>query len=374
MKLLLFIHSLSCGGAERVTSNLANHWARAGWCVDLVTIAPRSADFYPLDTRVHRHELRLSGTSGNLLVGGLQNLRRIRALRQLLRELRPDVALAMMSTSNVLLALATFGLRRPVVIGSERNHPPRVELGRFWRWLRRVSYSRLAAVVALASTSAVWLEENTTARRVTVIPNVASYPLLDMPPRLDVRAIVPAGRQMLLAVGRLEPQKGFDDLIAAFAPLAAKHPDWDLVILGEGHERARLATIVDVYGVAGRVLLPGQAGNIGNWYERASLFVLSSRFEGFPNTLAEALAYGVPAVAFDCDTGPRDIVRDGIDGLLVPAADIAALSAALDRLMGDAPLRVRFAERAVEARKRFASERIVARWEELFTELSDRRT
>ena len=112
-------------------------------------------------------------------------------------------------------------------------------------------------------------------------------------------------------------------------------------------------------------------GNIGEWYERADLFVMSSRFEGFGNTLAEALAHGVAAVSFDCDTGPRDIIRHEVDGLLVPPGDTVALTAALDKLMCDPALRQQFAKRAVEARARFSMERVAGMWEALFDEIAE---
>jgi FkbM family methyltransferase len=123
-------------------------------------------------------------------------------------------------------------------------------------------------------------------------------------------------------------------------------------------------------GIDGRVFLPGRVGNMADWYAHADLYVMSSRYEGFGNTLAEALVYGLPVVSFDCDTGPRDIVRHEVDGLLVPPGDVSNLAAALDRLMGDAELRGRFAMRAVDARTRFSIDRIAAMWELLFEAVS----
>ena len=158
MKLLFFIHSLSGGGAERVTANLANHWAAKGWDITIVTLAPRSLDFYALHPGVKRIALELAGESRNVVAGLWKNLHRVRALRQVLRQVQPDIALALMSTANVILALATRGLANVCAIGSERTHPPQFPLGAQWEALRRSTYGRLAAVVALTQESAEWLK------------------------------------------------------------------------------------------------------------------------------------------------------------------------------------------------------------------------
>lgn len=371
MNLLIFIHSLNSGGAERVSANLANYWAGRGWRVTVVTLASSESDFYQLHPAVRRIGLDVAGRSGSVAAGAAANLRRVAALRRVLRELQPDVALAMMSTANVLLALATFGMTAVIALGSEHTYPPMIPLGRVWEELRSRLYGRLDAVVALTSESERWLQEHTSARRVPVIPNPAPWPLpiqaptLSPPPRGD-------GRYMLLAVGRLGEEKGFHRLLDAFQQLADAFPDWRLVILGEGSERQALEAQVAAAGLHGRVSLPGRAGNVGQWYEAADLYVMSSRFEGFPNTLAEAMAHGLPAVSFDCDTGPRDIIRHEVDGLLVPAADVPALASALRRLMADEDLRQRFGERAREARERFSMARVAGMWEALFQDLLQR--
>ncbi len=368
MNLLIFIYSLNSGGAERVTAHLANHWATQGWRVTVVTLTSSASDFYQLDPTVRRIGLDVAGHSRSALAGMAANLRRVAALRRVLREVRPDVALAMMSTANVLLALAMFGMSGVVAVGSERIHPPRIPLGRAWEALRSRLYSRLDAVVALTSESAQWLRQHTRARRVPVIPNVAAWPLPIQAPTMALPAREP-GQHVLLAVGRLERQKNYPSLIQAFQQLADAFPDWRLVILGEGSQRQALEAQVTAAGLQARISLPGRAGNVGQWYEAADLYVMSSRFEGFPNTLAEAMAHGLPAVSFDCDTGPRDIIRHEVDGLLVPAADVPALASALRRLMADEALRQRFGERAREARERFSMARVAGMWEALFEEL-----
>jgi len=366
MRLLFFIHSLSSGGAERVTANLANYWAAKGWEITIVTSMPLDLDFYELSPLISRVALGGTGEGRSLFMGLRQNLGRVRSLRRLLREVQPDIGLALMTTANVVLALAAWDVGNVCAIGSERVHPPEMPLEFKWEMLRRLTYRHLAAVVAQTQMTADWLTAHTSARRVPIIPNMATWPIPIREPRLCPDASHAPDRRILLAVGRLDSQKGFDRLIDVFSDLTRTHQDWDLVILGEGPERRALESQILSAHLIARVFLHGRAGNVGEWYERADLYVMTSRFEGFPNTLAEAMAQGLPAVSFDCNTGPREIIRHDVDGLLVPPGDIAGLKVALDRLMGDSVLRAQFATRAVEARERFSTERIARMWEALF--------
>jgi len=120
-----------------------------------------------------------------------------------------------------------------------------------------------------------------------------------------------------------------------------------------------------------RVHLPGQAGNVSNWYQRADLYVMSSRHEGFPNTLIEAMAYGCAVVSYDCDTGPRDIIRHGDDGLLVgPVGDVPALASTLDQLMLDDEARQRMGQKAIDVRERYSVENVLRMWERVIDEVT----
>jgi glycosyltransferase involved in cell wall biosynthesis len=266
----------------------------------------------------------------------------------------------------VLLALATLGLATLRTIGAEHIHPPQAPLGRLWETLRRHSYKLLDTVTVLTNESADWVKHNTYAQNISIIPNTASYPLSVQEPYIKPN---PSGKT-IIAVGRLDNQKGFDLLIDSFSNLAIKHPNWNLMIVGEGSLRSALEKQIQGLKLKSRVFLIGRVGNVGEWYESADIYAMSSRFEGFPNTLVEAMAYGLPAVSFDCDTGPRDIIRHEIDGLLVPVGDVVALTTALDRLMSDKVLRLQFAEQAIEVRERFSMEKITELWEQLFNEVS----
>lgn len=362
-RVLLFIHSLHGGGAERVAVDLSAHWARAGRDVMVVTQAGKEDDAYALDPKVSRAVLNTVGEGGGLR-GIWSNVRRVRALRRVIREFRPDIVLGMMTTASVLSVIAGAGLGCRV-IATEHTHPPSQAMSGFWQRLRRWTYPKAARVVALTSGTAAWIETHVPGSRLAVIPNPVHWPLPQAEPRKYPEPR--PGRRRLLAVGRLHQDKGFDLLIQAFEQLASAHPDWDLVILGEGGERAALEAQLRQSGMQDRVWMPGRVGNVGDWYASADLYVLTSRFEGLSNTLLESMASGLAAVCFDCDTGPREVVRDGVDGVLVrPNGDVPALCAALEAVMGDDAMRARMAAAAIDVRDRFSANRVLARWEELF--------
>ncbi len=369
MNLLILIHSLHTGGAERVTANLANHWVGRGWQVTVVTLASRVQDFYDLHPAVRRIALDLAGESRNPLVAVRNNLRRIFALRRVLHEMRPDVSVGMMNSAGVLLVMAALRLPKCATIVSERTYPPMLLLGPMWRRLRRWTYPLANKVTMLTTEGLAWLKEEIPRARGVMIPNAIPFPLPMSEPRLMPDSVIKPGRRLLLTVGRLSEEKRFDLLLKVFTSLSPANPDWDLAILGEGPLRQALESQVRASGLQGRALLPGRVGNVGDWYRRADLYAMSSRFEGFPNTLGEAMAHGCAAVSFDCDTGPRDIIRHEVDGLLVAAGDASALEKALRRMMIDEPLRQQFAARAIEVRERFSLERVAGMWEQLFEDV-----
>jgi glycosyltransferase involved in cell wall biosynthesis len=349
-----------------VAATLAAGWQARGCQVTLVTNSSAAADFYELPRGVARVGLGLVGRPKVPLGGVAMTVRRVLALRRVVRRVKPRAAVGFMPTANILCWLACVTTRTRVV-GSEHTHPPALVLSRGWRRLRQTAYRRIDAVVVPTRGSADYLGAELRIGHVYVVPNPVPYPLPAAAPRLSPGAFrQPNGQgRLLLAAGRLSREKGFDLLLHAFSRVAGRHPDWRLVILGEGGERAALTALVSDLGLDDRVDLPGACGNIGDWYAQADLYVLSSRVEGFGNTLAEALSYGVPSIAADCQTGPRDILRHGVDGLLVPPEDADALARSLDRLMAAPHLRRTFAASAVEARARFDPDRILGQWTEI---------
>jgi glycosyltransferase involved in cell wall biosynthesis len=167
----------------------------------------------------------------------------------------------------------------------------------------------------------------------------------------------------------LVPQKGFDLLIAAFAACVDRFPGWELVIVGEGPARAELQAQIDMLGLRERVLLAGRAGNIGDWYQRAQVYILSSRYEGMPNALLEAMCHGLPVIGVDCETGPREIIRHGADGWLVPPNDAGALAEGIATLMADEALRQRLGAGALGVRHRYSLAAVAAEWASFLADL-----
>lgn len=361
---MIVIHSLSGGGAERVAVDLAAYWADRGYRVSLVTQADASSDVYELAPQVQRFVLGTAGESKGGLSGVLANLRRVWKLRRVIRRQRPSLILGMMTTSSVLAVVAARGLVSRV-IATEHTHPPAQTISPMWQRLRRWAYPQATRVVALTSGTAAWLEEHVPGSRVCVIPNAVRWPLPVEEPVVEPPARY--GRRRLLAVGRLHQHKGFDLLLSAFAQIQGYFPDWDLVILGEGECREALQQQIDDTGLSTRVSMPGRVGNIGQWYAESDLYVLSSRVEGLSNTLLESMASGLAPVAFDCDTGPREIVRHGIDGVLVePSEDVEALAAHLSDMMAHESKRLSCGRRARDVLDRFSTARVMALWNEAF--------
>jgi len=192
-------------------------------------------------------------------------------------------------------------------------------------------------------------------------------------PELGVRR-APLDAKVVVAAGRMGPQKGFDRLLPVWAQVAREHPDWELRIWGGGRGIGKLRRQADELGIAGSAHMMGFTSKLHEEFADSSLYVMSSRHEGFPMVLLEAMSAGLPVVSYDCPTGPRDIVREGVDGYVVPDGDGDALAAALGRLMDDVDLRKAFGAAAVEGAARYDIATIAGRWEALLAEAEAAKT
>lgn len=358
MHILFFLSSLSAGGAERVASLLADAWFDRGFEVSVVTLASEKADFFPLAPGVRRVGLDAMADSSNRWQALRRNFRRLYRLRRTLTRLDPDVVIGFGAEANVLVLGAAQGLR-PKRLVSERTDPSRHDIGRMWAGLRRLVYPWADTVVVQTEAVQAWMGREIPGATCRVIPNPVLPPVTERRPP-------PASGRTVVGMGRLSPEKGFDLLLAAFARVAPEFPDWRLEILGDGPLRQDLAAMAESLGIGGRVGFAGRVANSAERLGQADLFVLSSRYEGFPNALLEAMAVGLPAISFDCPSGPAAIIRQGLDGILVPEGDRDALAAALSDLMSDEGKRARLGQNARSVLERFGMDRILAQWEVLF--------
>ncbi len=364
MNILFFVSSMHAGGAERVAATLSSAWARQG---PRVTLAPtythKGKLFYPLDPRVQL--VWVADAMGRLGRTPLAPLVKLWALRRLVRCERPDVIVSFLTNVNVMVLMATRGMRVPV-IACERTNPavstsatPRLQS------LRRRLYPHAAMVTVQADAS---LEPMISLvpglKRVGVVPNPLPP---DLPPPRTAERL--SQRRRMVAMGRLVPSKRYTGLVEIFARLAPRFPDWDLVIWGEGPLRSELEAKVAQAGLAERVLLPGRTSTPWQELLDSDLFVMTSEVEGFPNALIEAMALGLPCVSVDCPSGPREITREGQDAVLVPLGDEAALEGELARLMSDAAARKELGARGAQSvRSRYGLPHVLEHWNALFRE------
>lgn len=334
--LAIFLPSLAGGGAERMMLNLARGAVEAGVTVDLV-VASGDGPFRDLVPA----EVELIDLASGRILSALPGLVRY------LRRRRPQALLAAMDHANMVALWARALARVPTqvcvsvrsTLSQEAENAPSLG-GRWMPHLARIFYPAARAVIAVSQGVADDLAMliGPGRARLVVIPNPVVTPDLlrlagDAP---DHPWLGPGQPPVILAAGRLAPQKDYPTLIRAFAALVEGR-DLRMVILGEGPERPALEALVGDLGLAGRVDLPGFRENPFAYMARARLFVLSSAWEGLPGVLIQAMACGTPVVSTDCPSGPREILEDGRLGPLVPVGDVTALAEALARTLDRPP-------------------------------------
>jgi glycosyltransferase involved in cell wall biosynthesis len=340
------VAGLGAGGAERVIALLTQAWIQSGREVCVISFDnPADPVYHQFDSRVRLMRLGVPQR------GILSSIGRVMRLRAALRRQRPAIVISFLTKINVITLLASIALPVRVVV-SERNNPRLQPSHVLWSWLVARLYPRAAGIVIQTESSRSCLPAAVAAAAV-VIPN----------PLARTAVAVEPGAITLSAVGRLEHQKGFDLLLQAVSKVLGRHPGWRLCIWGEGPLRKNLETQIAGLGLTGQVILPGLSDTPGGWLATTGAFVLSSRYEGFPNALGEAMAAGLPVAAFDCDFGPSELIRNNNNGLLIPNGDVDAMAMALDRLLGDAALRRRLGAAARATATGYAPEIVFAKWQ-----------
>jgi len=374
----LMLHAYGMGGTIRTVVNQANAMVRAGHEVEIVSVVRRREKAqFAIDPAVRLSSLadQRKGRQPDSLPR--KAWRRVRGKMVPRGEFAADyfterVEKAVMDyvaglDDGVLVttrpALNLIAARRAGkgVIRVAQEH---MNLNAYPETIRRDIaryYGRFDAVTVLTRTNQLEYQEILPDSKIVQIPNAVH--------RVDQERSTQEN-PVMIAAGRLVPQKGFDFLIPAFAELVREHPRWRLRIFGTGPRQAQLTARIEELGMGEHISLMGRTERLDEELAAASVYVLSSRFEGLPMVMIEAMTHALPVVAFDCPTGPRDVLTDGVDGLLVPPRDVDALAAALKEIASDRQRRLDMGAAAAVTARDYGPDVVMPQWERLFAELS----
>lgn len=347
---LSYLHGF--GGAEKQNVMLANAMAERGHDVTLISIFADN-NCYELNHSVKYIFLPDRGAKANRIITRYQDIKR------LLKELHPDVTINFWFQSAYMTAMMKKSITGKVIY-SERGDPGDKEYSGALGVIRKLTLPRIDGFV-FQSKGAQNYFNNKIQKRSIVIPNPVFV-------RAEAYPSVTNRRKAIVNVGRLHPQKNQKLLIDAFALVEEKIPEYTLEIYGDGELKEELQSYIDKMGLADRVFLKGTSKQIHQLIYDASLFVLSSDYEGLPNTLLEAMALGIPSISTDCKPGgAREIIDNGINGLVTPIGGKEQLADAIMRLLTDNQTAKQMSEKAKSKMRGFSPSEIYARWEEAIT-------
>lgn len=336
MKIVFIISSLDVGGAEKILTTLANYFDQSG---DEVKI---------LLTSHNRPHFPLNQTIETIYVKKVKYVPLlVNELRKEILAVRPEIVISFMSEMNVLATIASKLANKPIIV-SERSAYDFLDIKPMWKKLRRVVYPFVDGLVVLTDADRDRYHFVNNRHKI-------ENPLILKHKHPEIKK-----ENIILAMGRLNPVKGFDRLIEAFSKI--KNQQWRLLIGGEGQEREKLENLITKLDLSDRVELLGLVEEVEVYYKKASIFVLSSQTEGFPGVLCEAMGYGCAVLSFDCPSAPREIIKDRKDGILVEANNIEELAKEMDYLIDNPNIREELGKNAKEISKRLSIESIALKW------------
>ncbi|GJA40679.1 MULTISPECIES: glycosyltransferase family 4 protein [Aeromonas] len=356
-RICFFIGDLNnSGGTERVSSVIASELQHRGYQIHILSLQCGNKPFFELADGIHISQLFTKAGRGMLRLPIT-----IMRLRRYLRQQQIDILIDVESMLALYALPAVVGLNIRHICWEHFNYS--VDLGKASRRLARKLAARFAddVVTLTERDKQLWLTNTTCKANITAIPNPVT---ISPPTEINLHK-----EKLFLAVGRLTYQKGFDLLLQAWAQVALLHPDWRLRIVGDGEDKAMLEQLLYELNIETSAELIPKTNNIAEHYQQAAFFVLSSRFEGFGLVLVEAQRYGLPAISFDCDVGPAEIIKHGETGWLCVAGDVSELSEKIRnslRHFDDVNLYNKLSVSAIKnVENRFSIDKVVGMWSEL---------
>lgn len=356
MHITFLVHDIHFGGGgERVTANMANHYVEKGDQVAIVSIAaPNPQNVFTIDRRVSIQYLNINPNKGLNII---RKIKSVFAVRHHFRKTDNLTFLLGIGTYPMLLA-ALLPEKDPIIkIGCQ--HGSYASVKHIWFILRWILFRRLDAVVSLTNYDLPKLTKLN--KNSFVIPNSIIF-LSDQPALLQNKTI--------LSIGRMDHAKGYDLLLEVFSHFCEANKEWKLRIIGDGPLRKSILDLITNKKLSGRVSIIPSSSEIEQEYLDASIYLMTSRTEGLPMVLLEAQACGLPVISFNCETGPSDIINDGIDGYLIDNFDIDKMTQKLSELCNDNDKRKVFGQNARINVKKFFPEPIYKKWNALFEQLT----
>lgn len=339
------MNQMTSGGAERVVSILANQMVELNYSISLVITFQSTIDYY-LDDRIEVITFNISKNMGQIK----RNIEEVKKLRDLFKERRPDLVISFIRNVNTILAAKTVNI--PVIV-SERNNPIFDPNSKVWRIARHISYP-FADGIVFQTTGAKNYFNKFIQKKSIIINN----PLSD---NIEIKHNKYSSKK-IISVGRLTSQKDQEMLIKAFNIFKKNNKGYKLIIYGEGPLRENLQKQIDNLNLSNDIEMPGSTKNIYKKMEEADLFILSSKYEGYPNALIEAMATGLPVISTRCKFGPEDIIINNINGILVDVGDYIDLSEQMERIIKNDNFKYSLGKNAIKIREKLNVNKIVNEW------------
>ena len=350
MKIHFVVNSLVAGGAERVLILLANYFKEQGQDITIITF--NEPEVFSADKEIKR--IRLHG-------GGIKN-HMIRSTKNLAsfyfkKKNRPDILIPFMTHTNLIGIIVgkLYGIK--VVAAEHNNHLKEIDfIGNF---TRNYGYRISDALTVLTGFDEKYYKQRKV--NVHIMPNPSTFDIFEEKVRNREKTIITVGD-----LNRYH-HKGFDNLIPIITPVLKKNPEWKLKLVGGGEEGTEFLTqLVEKHGISDQVIFEGYSSNVAELMRAAEIYIMTSRFEGLPMVLLEAMSQGTTCISFDCKTGPSDIITDGVNGVLVEDQNFNAMTEALDLLINDPERRQRLANNGINSLDKFKIDAIYKKYLNIF--------
>ncbi|MGG6310594.1 glycosyltransferase [Paenibacillus macerans] len=345
MRMLFVISSLGIGGEQKAASILTDAFIKQGHDIDILVLNKKEEKHFTFNSQIDINYAECDKYRN-------KNIRKFSVIFRKIRTGNYDAIIGFAVIPSILCSLCAPFTRVPVFV-CERNDPA-VYPARF-KMLRYVAYRYATGAVFQTSEAEKHFDFLPRLKKV-VIPNPLDITHL---PQVHDETRNPR----IVNTARLVNAKNQEIIIEAFSRVCKKHPEFTVAIYGDGPNKQRLENLITQKHLEDRITIYEAVPNILDIIRKDAIFVLSSNNEGFPNSLAEALALGIPSISTNCRIGgPKDMIQDSVNGFLVPVGDVDHLQSALDRLMSDDELRRQFSKKGVEIREKLSSEIIASRW------------